>query len=151
VNAFARLVLIIVLAAASAHFGYYHLAQEKGDQRENTRLAWLSAELDLTPAQRVQVQALHEMWSPHLEQLRRDLESERQAAGSTGNTAACLAVEDECKACTVTFVRQMAALLSDAQRQKYLALVAACLPMAERNRAVNSPNQGTPGERPAGR
>jgi hypothetical protein len=145
------LLAVVVIAAASAHFAYLHFATGLSAAADRPELAWLERKLSLSPAQYAQVQALHETWTPQLAALRTQLQQERQAVRVTGNTAACIAVEDECKTCTVTFIRQVAALLTPLQRQKYLALVQECLPPEAKGSQSGTPTQGVPGERPAGR
>jgi hypothetical protein len=147
----AWLLAAMTVAAASAHFSYLYFAGRTEPVAERSGLAWLERELTLSPAQCAQVRALHEKWSPQLNALRQQLERERGLVRATGNNAACIAVEDECKACTVTFVKQMTALLTPSQQQEYLNLVAACLPPGARGGKSAPPRQGISGEHPAGR
>ncbi len=124
----------LAIAAVTGHFGYLHLVAAPVDATaptaERAELAWLERELALSPAQRVAVRALHEACWAQVATLRTQLAQERQAARTTGATAACVAAEDECKNCTVMFIRRMTTVLTPAQREKYLSLVAACLPPA---------------------
>jgi hypothetical protein len=147
----AWLLVVGVMAAASAHFAYLQFATGLAPAADRPELAWLQRELSLSPDQCAQVQALHETWTPQLAALRTQLQQERRAVRVTGNTAACIAIEDECKMCTVTFIRQVTALLTPPQREKYLALVRECLPLEARGSRSGTPTQGVPGERPAGR
>jgi hypothetical protein len=112
---------------------------------------WLERELTLSPAQLTQVRKLHERWQPQLAALREKLAAERRTAGVTGNNTACVAVADDCRACTADFIRQMNALLDPSQQTKYLSLVAACLAPPAANVPVTSATRGTSSERPAGR
>lgn len=125
---------VLAVAAVIGHFGYLRVvvptAATAVTTTERAELVWLERELGLTPAQLTTVRALHEECWAQVATLRTQLERERREARTTGSTAACVAVEDECKSCTVMFIRRMTAVLTPAQREKYLSLVAACLPPA---------------------
>jgi hypothetical protein len=145
------LVAAVMVAMSFAHVGYLHLVTASSSTTDPSGFAWLDRELALSPAQRRDVRALHEAWWPQCQALRQQFEFERRTARSTGNDAACIAIVDECRACTVTFIRQMAALLTPAQQEKYLSLVAECLPPGSRGKNPASSKQGEFGERPSGR
>lgn len=138
------IIAALALASASGHFGYLHIVAPPAAQSERPELAWLQRELDLTPVQFVEVRALHEECWEQVATLRQQLAAERRNARASGNPAACVAVEDQCKSCTVTFVRRMNAVLSPSQQQKYLRLVEACLP-------PSPPSQGASVEPTPGR
>lgn len=125
---------ILAVAAVIGHFGYLRIVAPPGattaTATERAELAWLERELALSPAQLTAVRALHEECWARVALLRPQLERERRDARTSGSAAACLAVEDECRNCTVTFIRRVTAVLTPAQREKYLSLVAACLPPA---------------------
>jgi hypothetical protein len=132
---------VLTLAAVGGHFGYLHLAAAStpaaAPTSERPELIWLQRELDLTPSQLTVVRALHEKCWARVATLRDQLDAERHNASVTGNPALCEAVEEQCKSYTVTFIQQMTAVLTPAQQQKYLGLVASCLPPATRPEGAN--------------
>jgi Spy/CpxP family protein refolding chaperone len=138
---FTWILTVFALAAVSGHFGYLHLAAAPAPAGTptsgRTELIWLQRELDLTPSQLTTVRALHEECWTRVAKLRVQLDAERRNARATGNPAACVAAEEQCKSCTVTFIQQMTTVLTPAQRQKYLGLVGSCLPPAPRTEGVN--------------
>jgi hypothetical protein len=122
---------VLVLAAVSGHFGYLHLVAAPTPARTPSpasELSWLQRELDLTPSQLTTVRSLHEECWTRVASLRAELEAEQRNARATGNPTACMVMEEQCKKSTVTFIAQMSTVLTPAQRQKYLGLVAPCLP-----------------------
>lgn len=123
---------VVALAAVSGHFGYLHLVKAPAPAGTPTgthpELIWLQRELDLAPSQLTAVRALHEECWPQVARLRVQLDTERRNARATGNLAACVGVEEQCKSCTVTLIQQMTTVLTPAQQQKYLGLVGSCLP-----------------------
>lgn len=133
--------LVLTLAATGGHFGYLHFAAASAPAAASTserpELIWLQRELDLTPAQLTAVRALHEKCWARVATLRDQLHAERRNADVTGNPALCEAVEEQCKSYTVTFIQQMTDVLTPAQQQKYLGLVASCLPPAPRTEGAN--------------
>ena len=132
---------VLALAAVSGHFGYLRFAAAPAPAGAPTsarpELNWLQRDLDLTPPQLTAVHALHEECWTRVARLRAQLDAERRNAHATGNPAACVAVEEQCKSSTVTFIQQMTTVLTPAQRQKYLGLVGSCLPPATRTEGVN--------------
>lgn len=122
----------LALTAVAGHFGYLHLvaAPAPAGAPANARpeLIWLQGELNLAPSQLPAVRALHEECWPRVATLRSQLDAERRNARATGNPAACVGVEEQCKNCTVTLIQQMTTVLTPAQQQKYLGLVGSCLP-----------------------
>jgi hypothetical protein len=132
---------VLALTALSGHVGYMHLAAAPAPAGVPTRvrpeLIWLQRELDLTPSQLTAVHALHEECWARVAKLRGQLEAERRTAHATGNPAVCVAVEEQCKSCTVSFIQRMTTVLTPAQRQKYLGLVGSCLPPAARTEGAN--------------
>lgn len=125
---------ILAVAAGIGHFGYLRVVAPRvaasATATDRAELVWLERELALSPEQLAAVRTLHEECWAQVATLRVQLERERREARTSGSTAACVAVEDECKNCTVMFIRRMTAVLTPAQREKYLSLVAACLPPA---------------------
>ena len=123
---------VFALTAISGHFGYLHLVKAPAPAGAPTatrpELTWLQRELDLAPSQLTAVRALHEECWPQVARLRIELDTERRNARATGNPAACMAVEEQCKSCTVTLIQQMTTVLTPAQQQTYLGLVGSCLP-----------------------
>ena len=142
------LLLALTVGALAGHFGYLHVMAVTPAP---TALDWLERELELTPEQVAAARRLHDDWEPTFAALRDELVRERRAAKLTGNTAACVGIEENCKASTTTLVGQMCALLTPAQRQKYCALVASCVPTPPPVDPTLRQNRGTRGEPPAGR
>jgi hypothetical protein len=131
----------VAVAALSGHFGYLHLVAAPAlvgpTAGARPELIWLQRELDLTPSQLTAVHALHKECWTRVASLRAQLDAERRTAQTTGNAGACVAVEEQCKRSTVTFIQQMTTVLTPAQRPKYLDLVGACLPPATRTEGAN--------------
>ena len=132
---------VFALAAVSGHFGYLHLAATPAPagapKGASSELTWLQRELDLTPSELTAVNALHEEYWPRVAKLRVQLDAERRNAQVTGNPAACVAMEAQCKGSTVSFIQHVTTVLTPAQRQKYLGLVGSCLPPATRTEGAN--------------
>jgi len=118
---------------------YFAAAPASAGAPTNARpeLLWLQRELDLTASQFTAVHALHEEGGPRVASLRAQLEAERRNAQATGNPAADVAMEAQCRTYTVTFIQQMTTVLTPAQRPKYLGLVGPCLPPATRPEGAN--------------
>jgi hypothetical protein len=131
----------LVLTAVSAHFGYLCLAAAPAPagapESVRPELIWLQREVDLAPSQLPAVNALHEEYWPRVAKSRVQLDTERRNAEVTGNPAACVAMEAQCKGSTVSFIEQVTAVLTPEQRQKYLGLVGPCLPSAASTEGVN--------------
>ena len=132
---------VFALVAVSGHFGYLHFAAAPAPAGAPTNarpeLIWLQRELDLTPSELPAVRALHEDYWTRVARLRAQLDAERRNAQATGNPAACVAMEEQCKGGTVTFIQRVTTVLTPAQRQKYLGLVGSCLPSATRTEGAN--------------
>jgi hypothetical protein len=138
---FTWILTVFALTAVAGHFGYLHLVTAPAPAGAPTsarpELIWLQRELDLAPSQLPAVRALHEECWPQVARLRVQLDAERRNVRVTGNPAACVGVEEQCKSCTVTLIQQMTTVLTPEQRQKYLGLVGSCLPPATHTKGGN--------------
>ncbi len=127
-----RMLVVLAVGAVSGHFGYLHFAAApapaKAPSGARSELRWLQRELDLTPSELPAVNALHEEYWTRVARLRAQLDAERSNAQATGNPAACVAMEEQCKGSTVSFIQHVTTVLTPEQRQKYLGLVGSCLP-----------------------
>ena len=134
----ARTLVILVLLAATAGFVCYrmsceptlHAAAAKGDP-----MAWLRADFHLTDAQYAAVQKLHDAYAGSCGEHCRMIQEATKArnalqAVKTADSAAMIAAEKNlqelrthCETAITRHVREVAALMSPAEGQRYLALV----------------------------
>jgi Spy/CpxP family protein refolding chaperone len=129
---------VLSLAALAVGFLCYqlssapalHAAVKKGDAME-----WLRVDFNLTDEQFAEIQKLHDAYAPSCEEHCRLIQEASQArdaiVASRGSDAVAVAAAERtlqemratCEAAIATHVRKVAALMSPADGQRYLALV----------------------------
>jgi len=131
--------LVAVLGALAAHWGWVACHQPAPVQDLESQLAWMQRDLQLSPEQTDQIRAIHQLSRPRLlalakevARLRREaaqFEEARQTAGRVDFvklarfTAEQRALDEECLDSARQLIASTAEVMNPAQRDQYLALL----------------------------
>jgi hypothetical protein len=132
--------LLGLCAGGAAHFGYYYSHRPCTSGSLNCELTWIRKELKLTDAQYAQIRKLHESSGPQLislaaqvERMQRELaafENQRRTTDRIDFLEFARFAEEqramnrECIDSTRLLVESSARIMTPAQRERYLSLVA---------------------------
>lgn len=135
---FAVLILGVV-AAASAHLAWFNLNSPCTDDELECQLAWMRSELKLTAEQFARIKSIHESSSPRLlalaaevARMREEYEAFERARVTEGKVdfvefahfvEARRAIDRECLASTRELLAATADVMNPNQRERYLGLV----------------------------
>lgn len=133
-----RTLVVLALTALVAGFVCYRLSCEPELQtaaRSGDALAWLRADFQLTDAQFAEIKKLHEAYAPscdeHCRMIQEAIKARRAAEAVRGTDPAAVAAAERtlqdlrltCETAITAHVRKVAAAMSPADGERYLALV----------------------------
>ena len=135
--------LSVVLAACAVAFGVFYLANDNAAMRRAARegdaLAWLRAEFQLSDAQFDAIKKLHDDYGMVCAEHCTLITNARQRSAPAAELAG---LEQACVEAMTTHFRRVAAMMSPAQGERYLATV---LPRVAGYEHANAPTvQGNP-------
>ncbi len=139
------IVLLGLLAGLSSHALYFNIRQPADTNTLDGQLAWMKSELKMSDSQLQQIKALHQASAPRMRalaiqvaQLQQELivfENTRRTVGQVNFIEFAEFVEARrnvnlaCLASTRELVLASAELMNASQRQQYLGLVSAAIPL----------------------
>ncbi|MCF7689002.1 MAG: hypothetical protein K9M98_14185 [Cephaloticoccus sp.] len=139
------ILLLGLLVGVTSHELYFHARQPLDTNSLDGQLAWMKSELDISDQQMAQIKALHEASAPRMRALATQvtrMQQELQAFEDTRRTAGQVNfiefaqfvetrrnVNQACLDSTRQLVLASAEIMNATQRQQYLGMISAAIPL----------------------